>query len=328
MTGQVSFGVAMPSVGEFAAPAVTADLVQLAEALGYADVWYGDHVAVPSYAAHLVSKDWIEPLAACFIALGRTSRLRVGTDVLVLPYRHPLLVAKMAATAQHLSGGRLIIGGGVGYLRGEFAALDAPYEERGRASDEALEIFDALWSSGGDAVSHGGEFWSFDDVRFGPDPAAGRVPVWVGGNAPAALRRAARFGDGWHPLFPTPEQYAVARATILDQRADLGRAGEFTFSFSCAATELVASARDEYETHVWTDVPDDFTYAPPAPATADGRPRFVGSPDDVAADIAAYSAAGVDHFTLRFANGGPEVDVDQLMGQMREFAAEVAPRFA
>jgi probable F420-dependent oxidoreductase len=317
----------MPSVGPFAAASVMADLVQLAEGLGYADVWYGDHVAVPSYATHLVSGDWVEPLTACFVALGRTATLKVGTDVLVLPYRNPLLVAKMAATAHHMSDGRLILGGGVGYLRGEFAALGAPYDGRGRASDEALEIFGALWSSDGDAVDHHGEFWSFDDVRFGPAPVGGRVPVWVGGNAPAALRRAARYGDGWHPLFPTPEQYAASRSRIVDDRARQGRAGGFTFSLSCAATEIVTSARDEYQTHVWTDVPDDFNYAPPAPETADGRPRFVGSPDDVAADVAAYADAGVDHITLRFANGGPDVDVTQLIAQMELFAAEVVPRF-
>jgi probable F420-dependent oxidoreductase len=298
-------------------------LVQLAEELGYADVWYGDHVAVPSYAAHLVPGDWVEPLAACFLALGRTSTLKVGTDVLVLPYRNPLLVAKMAATAQQMSSGRLIVGGGVGYLRGEFAALAAPYEHRGRASDEALEIFDALWSSGGTAVDHHGEFWSFDDVRFGPDPQGGRVPVWVGGNAPPALRRAARYGDGWHPLFPTPDQYAASRSQILAQRASLGREGGFTFSLSCAATEI--TEQNGFQTHVWTDVPDDFTYAPPAPVTDDGRPRFVGSAEEVIADVRTYVTAGVDHITLRFANGGPDVGVAQMMTQMRTFAAQVVP---
>jgi probable F420-dependent oxidoreductase len=324
----VSFGVVIPSVGEFIAPSVMADLIVLAEELGYDDIWFGDHIAVPSYASHLLSPDWLEPLAAAFVALGRTSRIQVGTDILVLPYRSPLLLAKMAASAQHASSGRLILGVGVGYLKGEFAALGAPYDRRGAATDEALKILDLLWSSGGKPVGHAGEFWSFEDVCLGPDPVGGRVPVWVGGNAPAALRRAARYGDGWHPLFPGPEQYAAGRAAIVDARAAAGEERPFTFSFSCAATELVAKAPDHYDTHVWSeDIPDDFSYAPPAPSAADGRPRFIGTPDDVAGDISLYADAGVEHITLRFANGSPGVSVAQLIEQARWFAEEITPRF-
>lgn len=324
----VSFGFVLPSFGPFIAPQVFADLVDLAEELGYDDVWLGDHVAIPGYAAHLTSPDWVEPLAACMLALGRTERICVGTDVLVLPYRNPLLLAKMAASAQQLSGGRLVLGVGVGYLRGEFAALGANYGTRGAATDEYLEILDLLWSSDGSPVSHQGAHARFEDVCFGPLPAGGRIPVWVGGNAPAALRRAARHGDGWHPLFPTPEQYAAWREQILAGRRDRGAENPFTFSFSCAASELLTKAPGHYETHVWADLPDDFSYAPPAPTAADGRPRFIGTPDQVIDDLVAYEAAGVEHVTLRFANGGPGVGVDDLVAQIRWFACEVAPRFS
>lgn len=324
----ISFGFVVPSFGPFIAPSVMGELVELAEELGYDDVWFGDHVAVPGYAAHLTPPDWVEPLAACFLALGRTRRVRVGTDVLVLPYRNPLLLAKMAASAHHLSGGRLVLGVGVGYLRGEFAALGASYDERGATTDEYLDVLDLLWSSDGEPVHHHGAHCSFDDVCFGPRPDGGRVPVWVGGNAPAALRRAARAGDGWHPLFPTPEQYAAGRAQILAERHARDAARPFTFSFTCAATGLVHQAPERYETHTWDDVPPDFDYAPPAPEALDGRPRFVGTPDQVTEDFAAYEAVGVEHITLRFANGGPGVDVDELMAQVRWFAADVLPRFA
>lgn len=324
----ISFGFVLPSFGPFIAPSVFADLVDLAEELGYADVWLGDHVAIPGYAAHLTPPDWIEPLAACLLALGRTTQIRVGTDVLVLPYRNPLLLAKMAASAQQLCGGRLVLGVGVGYLRGEFSALGASYENRGAVTDEYLEVLDLLWSSDGASVSHDGLHASFDDVCFGPTPTSGRVPVWVGGNAPAALRRAARYGDGWHPLFPTPEQYRAWREQILAARHERGADGPFTFSFSCAASALLTKAPERYETHTWSDLPDDFNYAPPAPTAPDGRPRFIGTPDQVIEDLAAYEAAGVEHVTLRFANGGPGVGVDELVSQIRWFAAEVAPAFS
>lgn len=321
-----SFGFALPAFGAFAAPSVMADLVEAGEELGFDDVWFGDHVAIPAYAAHITPPSWLEPFAATCLALGRTRRIRVGTDVLVLPYRHPLVLAKAAATAHHLSGGRLLLGVGVGYLKGEFAALGESYDDRGATTDEALEILDRLWSSDGSPVAHRGARWSFDDVCFGPHPEAGRVPVWVGGNAPAARRRAACWGDGWHPLFPTPEQYAVGRAEILRARADRGAVGDYTFSFSCAATELMSTVPDTWDTHVWEGVPDDFGYAPPPPRDDAGRPRFSGTPDDVAGDVAAYAAAGVDHVTLRFANGGPDVGPDEVLGQLRWFAAEVLPR--
>src|SRR3954452_5899489 len=153
MTGGPSFGVVVPPSGAFAMSGALADIVDAAEGLGYADVWFGDHVAVPRYAAAITDPGWMEPLTSCFFALGRTRRLRAGTDVLVAPYRNPLLVAKMAATADVLSGGRLVLGVGVGYLRGEFAALGADYAARGAVTDEYLRTLGALWDSAGAPTS-------------------------------------------------------------------------------------------------------------------------------------------------------------------------------
>jgi probable F420-dependent oxidoreductase len=323
-----SFGFVIPGFGPFADPEAMVHLLQVGEDLGYDDVWFGDHVIVPSYAAHLTHPDWLEPLTACFMGMGRTTRLRFGTDVLVAPYRNPVLVAKMAATADHLSGGRLTLGVGVGYLRGEFAALGADYANRGAVTDEFLTVLRTLWESDG-VVAHDGPTVQFSDAVFGPKPAQRPLPLWVGGNVPRALRRAADLGDGWHPLFPTPEQYAEARRTILDRRGP--DAAPFTFSYSCAATSLLDREPTDFAAGTWDelgDIPDDFTYAPPLPADRDGRPRFLGTPDQVARDIEAYVAAGVEHFTLRFANGSPDVGVDDMVGQMQRFVAEVAPRIA
>jgi probable F420-dependent oxidoreductase len=288
-------------------------------------VWFGDHVIVPSYAAALTQPDWLEPLTACFIGMGRTSRLRFGTDVLVAPYRNPVLVAKMAATADHLSGGRLTLGVGVGYLKGEFAALGADFAQRGPVTDEFLTVLRTLWESDG-VVGYDGPHTSFHDVVFGPHPAQRPLPLWVGGNVPRALRRAAELGDGWHPLFPTPEQYAAARRTILERRRP--DAGPFTFSYSCAVTTILDEPPTEFHAGTWDelgDIPDDFSYAPPLPTTDDGRPHFLGTPEQVAADIDEYVDAGVEHFTLRFANGGPGVGVDDMVGLMQRFVSEVAP---
>jgi probable F420-dependent oxidoreductase len=327
MTDRPSFGVVVPPCGEFGSPAVFADVVDAVEGLGYADVWFGDHVAVPRYAAAITDPGWAEPLASCLVALGRTRRLRAGTDVLVVPYRNPLLVAKMAATADALSDGRLLLGVGVGYLRGEFAALGAAYEERGSVTNDYLRAMRALWESAGEPVTYHGKHVSFEDVCMGPQCTAGAVPVWVGGNASAALRRAATLGDGWHPLFPDPEGYRQGRERILEMRG--GEAG-FTFSMSLATTRVLDGSQTFAPTSwaEFSDIPEDFNYAPPVPMTDDGRTRFVGNPDQIAEDITDYLAAGVQHFTLRFAADGRDTSVSDYLQQLQRFADDVKPRFS
>ena len=313
----VSFGVAFPCIGPYAQPGVAAELVALCEDLGYADVWFGDHVLVPSYAAAFTSPEWLDPLASCLVHLARTSRIRFGTDVLVAPYRHPAVVAKLAATADVLTGGRLTLGFGVGYLKGEFAALGASYNDRGAVTDEHLAAMKALWESGGEPVSFTGRWVRFDDVVFGPALVQDPMPLWVGGNAPAAHRRAATYGTGWHPLFPTPTGYAEGRARILEHR---GSADGFTFSMSCAVTRVLADG-ETFQPATWgdaADVPDDFGYAPAVPL-AGSRPRFVGTIDELRDDVAAYAEAGVEHLTLRFSHG--ETSPDDMAEQLRRFAA-------
>jgi probable F420-dependent oxidoreductase len=326
MTGGPSFGVVVPPCGEFGDPAAFADIVDTVEGLGYADVWFGDHVAVPRYAAAITDPSWTEPLTACFFALGRTRRLRAGTDVLVVPYRNPVLVAKMAATADALSGGRLVLGVGVGYLRGEFAALGADHDERGAITSDYMQAMRVLWDSAGEPVSYRGPHVAFEDVCMGPFRTTGSTPVWVGGNAPSALRRAATVGDGWHPLFPDPEGYRLGRERILGIR---GGEAEFTFSISLATTRVL-DTRQTFVPTSWaelSEIPDDFNYAPPVPATEGGRPRFVGNPDQIAADIDDYVSAGVQHFTLRFAADGRDSSVPDYLQQLQRFADDVKLRF-
>jgi probable F420-dependent oxidoreductase len=309
----MEFGVALPCIGAYAEPGVAAELVALAESLGYADVWFGDHVLVPSYAAAFTSPEWLDPLASCAVHLARTSRIRVGTDVLVAPYRHPAVVAKLATSLDVLTGGRLTLGFGVGYLKGEFAALGLSYEERGTVTDDHLAAIRTLWDSKGEVVPFAGQ-----DVRFGPAPVQDPMPLWVGGNVPAAHRRAATYGTGWHPLFPTPEAYAEGRRRIIEHR---GHADGFTFSMSCAITRVLEPG-EVFKPTTWGDdvaIPDDFGYAPAVPVT-DGRARFVGTADHLRADVQAYADVGVEHLTLRFAHGGPDVPPADFADQLHRFA--------
>lgn len=299
------FGFAVPAYGPDAEPVRIRDLLTAADELGFDGAWFPDHIAVPDYAAAVnLSPPFLEPLAACAWGLGITNRLRFGTDVLVAPYRHALLVAATAGTLARLAPGRLVLGVGVGYLKGEFEVLGAgPYEDRGARTDEFLGALRAP-PAGYTVVS-------------APEP----VPVWVGGNGPAALHRAARLGDGWHPLWMPDAAYARARRRILDLRAEAGRSGPFTFSYSCAATRVLERPAAPRPSPPAARPPagSEFAYAPPPWLADDGRPRFVGTPDQVTSDLRLLEAAGVDHVTLRFGS----TDVVQL----ERFAAEVRPAF-
>ncbi len=329
------FGVVIPSWGEFGDAGAIREVVLAAEDLGYDTAWFGDHVIVPDYAAHISAPNWYEPLTTCIFGAGLTTRLRFGTDVLVAPYRNPVLVAKMLSTADQLSGGRLTLGVGVGYVSGEFAALDAPpYAERGAVTDEYLQVLRTLWECDG-SLSFDGRYVQLHDVQFAPAPAQLPFPVWVGGNGAAAYRRAAAYGNGWHPLFPTVDAYRTGREEILRRRREAGgplAAAAFTFSYSCPQTRVVLDG-DAAPLHSATyadlgEIPDEYHYAPAVPEASDGRPLFIGTPEQLVADVDAFVAAGVDHFALRFWAGTPGVTPAEVIDQMRAFAERVVPNVA
>lgn len=325
----MQFGVVIPSYGPFGDAAKIRTLIAAAEDLGYHTAWFGDHIVIPDYAAHVSSPRWFDSLACCIAGAASSTRLRFGTDVMVLPYRRPVELSQVLATADQLCDGRLTLGVGVGYIKGEFEALDAPYAARGAATDEYIDVMRCLWESDG-AASHNGRFVQFERVHAGPPPRQRPFPIFVGGNHPAGRRRAAQRGDGWHPLFPTAEQYAAGRADIESQRVALGRTDPFVFSYTCPETRVVLDAselRPPVSYADLPDIPDDYNYAPPFPHAPDGRPRFVGTPDQIAADIETYRAAGVEHLALRFWTGDPSMDTDDVIDQYRRFRELVAPRF-
>ncbi|GMU41123.1 MAG: hypothetical protein AMXMBFR23_19890 [Chloroflexota bacterium] len=187
--------------------------VQTAEALGYDSAWVGDHVLWPVF--------WPAPLTMLAAASAVTERIGLGTGVLLAALRRPAPLAKETATLQWMSGGRFRLGVGVGgeYAK-EFEASGVPLAERGRALDETLEALAALWS--GEPVTLHNRQIDVTEARLDlvPEP---RIPVWVGGRAPAAQRRAARYGDAWMPFVITPERFAEGWANVREQAAALGR---------------------------------------------------------------------------------------------------------
>jgi alkanesulfonate monooxygenase SsuD/methylene tetrahydromethanopterin reductase-like flavin-dependent oxidoreductase (luciferase family) len=177
----VRLGVNVPNFGPGTYPDVLRRWALTVEGLGFDLLMVSDHVAVTPDVAEQYPAPFYEPFTTLAWLAGLTRQIRLGTTVLILPYRHPLLTARMAANLNDLSGGRLVLGVGVGWARQEFDALGVPFRERGRLTDLHLLAIRAAWTDG-------------EDYRSGP------IPVWIGGNSDAALRRAVRLGDAWHPL--------------------------------------------------------------------------------------------------------------------------------
>ncbi|MGW2312350.1 LLM class flavin-dependent oxidoreductase [Actinomadura luteofluorescens] len=174
-------GVNVPNFGPGTDPGVLRQWARTVEGLGFDLLMVSDHVAITADVAAQYPAPFYEPFTTLSWLAGVTERVRLGTTVLVVPYRHPLLIARMAANLNDLSGGRFVLGAGVGWAREEYAALGVPYTRRGALTDEYLRAIRAAWEDEGDY-------------------RAGRIPLWIGGSSDAALRRAVRVGDAWHPL--------------------------------------------------------------------------------------------------------------------------------
>lgn len=192
-------GINLLNFGPAVGPESLARWARFAEALGYHFAMISDHVAVTGDVHGRYPAPFYDPFTTLAWLAGITRKIELGTTVVILPYRHPLQTAKMATMVDRLSGGRLIFGVGVGWAREEFDALGVPFHRRGAMSDDYLAAIREFWT--GDVVSHDGPFVSFREVHTGPRPVRHpHPPIWVGGSSDAALRRAVRLGDGWHPI--------------------------------------------------------------------------------------------------------------------------------
>ncbi len=221
----MQLGIHLPHVGRKAGPENIRRAAEQAEALGYDDVWTSEHIIVPKDAPYPPSAIFYEPVMTLLWAAAYTKRVRLGTSVLVLPMRHPLPLAKELATVQNLSGGRLILGAGVGWMEAEFNALGVPFKERGRRMDEGLAMMRAAWND--DPISFEAKTIPavIEEMRMLPKPVA-PIPVWIGGRVEVALARATRVCQGWHGSRYTPEEVKTIVARLRRDRPE----PEFTIS--------------------------------------------------------------------------------------------------
>ena len=236
----IPFGIALPNYGPLAVPETLIRLARHAEDLGVDSIWLSDHLVAPVGVASIypydrrpdpkpgdmgVIEEFYEPLSTLAFLAGATSRVRLGISAYVMPYRNPVVTAKQVATVDRLSGGRLVLGIGVGWLAEEFAALDVPFARRGLRTEEYVAVCKALWA-GGEARFHG-ETYRLPPVRTGPRPKQSpHPPLWISGNSKRGIERAARIGDGWHGIDLSPDELRPLAA----QAKALAGAKAFTIS--------------------------------------------------------------------------------------------------
>jgi probable F420-dependent oxidoreductase len=195
----MKIGVNMVNFGPGTTPASLRSWAQISESLGYHLIMASDHIAITPDVQSRYPAPFYEPISLLGWLAGITSTIELGTTVLIVPYRNPLEIAKATANLDQLSGGRFILGVGIGWAQEEFKGLKVPFKSRGAITDEYLEAVKLLWTQ--DMASYEGKFASFKDVNTAPRPVQSpHPPIWVGGPSDAALRRTVRYGDAWHPV--------------------------------------------------------------------------------------------------------------------------------
>jgi probable F420-dependent oxidoreductase len=282
----MEFGLHLPASSAGVKAQDLIRFAQQAEALGFYCITVADHVVVPKNISipypYTVDGKYpgtgyhLETLTTMGFLAGATKRIRFITSVMIAPYRNPVITAKMLASLDVLSGGRVIIGLGVGWMKEEFENLGAPaFPDRGKVTDEYIQAFRELWTK--DAPSFKGKYCSFSDIIFQPKPVQKpAIPIWIGGHSKQAIRRAARLGDGWHPIGGVP--------TIPLEPDDMKR------DLALLAEYAQAAGRDPKKIRVALK----GSLFDKEKKIEGRRRRFMGNAEEIAADIQAYRDVGVD----------------------------------
>jgi probable F420-dependent oxidoreductase len=294
-------------VGELPAPSLFVDVARRAEELGYDSIWAGDHI---SFENPILD---VTVALATFVAV--TSRITVGAGIVLLPLRPPALVAKEFASLDYLSGGRVVLGIGVGGESAQdYEAVGVPVGERGARADDGMAALRALFA--GAPASYAGRFSRFAGISIEPRPVqAGGPPLWVGGRSTAALRRAGTLGDGWLPIWISPERYEAGWSEIRRHAESAGRDPDAIVP-AAVVPSLVADdgeqAREEVRIYLGERYGTEFS------PQAVERYCVVGTPEECGARVEAYAAVGVQHLVFN-----PAVPVERLPEQVERLAGAV-----
>ena len=300
----MQFGLSLPHFWHVASPEAIRRFAQRAEHLGYDGIWVSDHIVIPASAVERFGSLFYEPLTVLAFAAACTSRIRLGTTVLILPYRNPLVTAKVLSTLDVLSGGRVTAGMAVGWTEDEFKALGVPFQQRGALSDEYIAAFKALWTQ--DKPAFHGNYVRFDNIAFEPKPVQKpHIPIWIGGNSKRAIRRAVAHGDCWHPTRPLVGDVKAGMAYLREVCAQRGR----------DPRSLLIAVRQPLKFYTGAE------------AAARRRP-LLGGTQKIIDDLGQYRDAGVQYVVLDTFYSTLELaheTVESILGTIERFAADVMP---
>ena len=313
----MKFGISLQNRGPASSPENLALVASRAEALGFDSAFVGDHILIPDsfiseypYSAFGAftgagSGEWLEQLTVLTFVAAKTHSIWVGSGVLILPHRNPVVTAKVLATIDVLSKGRLILGVGVGWLREEFEALGLPpFEERGAVGNEYIRAFKELWTQ--ENPSFQGKYCNFSKIKFEPKPIQKpHPPIWVGGESPPAMRRAAALGDAWHPIGSNP-RFPLMTAEQL--KASVDRLGGYARK----------ADRDPASIEVAYRVPKYGL------TTVRSSQPFVGDVEQVVNDVREFADAGASYLVFDFRSE----DAQETVAIMEEFADRIMPAVA
>jgi probable F420-dependent oxidoreductase len=293
----VKFGVALPNFGKYARKNAILKIARAAEELGFESLWVSDHIVIPE--SHRGFGDmFYEPLTTLTYIGACTSRIRLGTSVIILPYRNPVVLAKTISTLDVLSGGRVILGVGVGWLKDEFNALGIPYEERGPITDECIEILKALWTR--EKPSFKGSYYKFSEIKFLPRPIQKPYPpILVGGNSRRAIERAVDAGDGWHSVGLTPEEIREKVEFVNQLLSEKGK----------ETSDFVISLRKNLQIKGISE------------KKAEDKEILRGTPDKISEGIERYKESGVSHIVFQVLSG----TLEGVVETMELFSRDIRP---
>ena len=318
----MEYGLTMPGRGPLSTPETLVKMAKHAEELGFDSLYLGDHIVVPTginspypYTATgefpgAGSGAFLEQITTLAYLAGHTSKIKLVTSVLIVPHRNPLVAAKSLATLDYLSGGRLVVGIGVGWMKEEFQALGIPpFEERGAVTDEYIRAFKELWTS--DAPTFKGKYCEFSNIHFLPKPVQKpHPPIWVGGESRPALRRAAELADGWYPLGSNP---TFPMGTPAQLKAGMERLDTYAKRFGRSLSDIEVTYRTQ-----------QYELKGSGAFSGNGREAFTGTADEIASDVRGYDEMGVKRLIIDFIR--ITEDLDEVMGGMEQFATQVWPR--
>lgn len=292
-------GVAVPYYEQYASVESVLRFGMRAEQRGFDILWFADHISLPGYDVPRMGGRWFEMITIMSHVCAHAKRIGLGTDVLVAPYRHPVLAARMLATLDLVSGGRLIIGVGGGYIKEEFEALDVPYAQRGSYTDECILVWKAMWSQ--KRASFKGRHFSFEDMTTEPHPVQQpHPPLWIGNDSPPVIRRAVALGDGWHPVGLRFDELERGIEALYRECERAGRAEPPALSYSGLFGSITPEALRESE-----------------------RLPLIGSIDQIQSDLRRFQKLGFDSVLFRF--GTQDGTVQSVLEQLDLCAREILP---